>query len=100
MGARDLYIDEAHTALDIFRFAAFLKQIFLEFILTLYSKIDIIKWKRYPCLKICDKNEKNNLHDEGATGISSLTQQYAGSSQMWLSLAIFFRLWSVEQSYY
>ena len=24
LGARDLYIDEAHTALDIFRFAAFL----------------------------------------------------------------------------
>ena len=24
VGARDLYIDEAHTALDIFRFAAFL----------------------------------------------------------------------------
>ena len=24
MGARDLHIDEAHTALDIFRFAAFL----------------------------------------------------------------------------
>ena len=23
VGARDLYIDEAHTALDIFRFAAF-----------------------------------------------------------------------------
>ena len=23
MGARDLYIDEAHTALDIFRFAVF-----------------------------------------------------------------------------
>ena len=42
VGAKDLYIDEAHMALDIFRFVAFLKQIFLEFILTLYSKIDII----------------------------------------------------------
>ena len=25
VGARDLYIDETHTALDIFRFAAFLR---------------------------------------------------------------------------
>ena len=28
MGARDLYIEEANTALDIFRFEVFFKQIF------------------------------------------------------------------------
>ena len=29
VGARDLYIDEAHTALDMFRFAAFFIIVFL-----------------------------------------------------------------------
>ena len=40
VGATDLYIDEAHTALDIFRFAAF-------FYCLYFTNIEIMFLKRY-----------------------------------------------------
>ena len=55
VGAKDLYIDEAHMALDIFRFVIFAFQNCQQ-ILNNFITLDVLEG----LYNICNKNKKNS----------------------------------------